>query len=211
VLLVASLLAAPAAAQEATEPSAWAIMHFSRVRLVGAVEAVGADDTLRAGFMVELNEGWRFYWCSAGENGFSLVLDWRASTNVSAADAYWPVPERLNVLGFETYGYSGDVPLRPSVTVADPGKPVELRQRANCAICSGEICTYHDESFAVRLPAGAANRSAHGRLTEAFSERVPKTGDAGLRIVGVIAMGSGKNRIMEVMAASEAGFSLPPM
>jgi len=49
VLLVASLLAAPAAAQEATEASAWTITHFSRVCLVVAVEAVGADDTLRAG------------------------------------------------------------------------------------------------------------------------------------------------------------------
>ena len=137
------------------------------------------------------------------------MFGWRASTNVSAVDVYWPVPERLNLLGFETYGYSSDVLLPMSVAVADPGKPVELRLRANYAICSGEICTYHDELFAVRLPAGAAKRSAHARLIEAFSERVPKTGDAGLRIVGVIAMGSGKNCIMEVMAASEAGLSSP--
>ena len=49
VLLVVALLAAPAAAQEATEAGAWAMTDFSRVRLVTAVEAVGADDTLRAG------------------------------------------------------------------------------------------------------------------------------------------------------------------
>ena len=70
MLLVASLLPAPAAAQEATEAGAWAMMDFSRVRLVTAFEAVGADNTLRAGFEVELNEGWHFYWRSAGEMDF---------------------------------------------------------------------------------------------------------------------------------------------
>ncbi len=211
VLLLASVLAAPLAAQEMREAGGWAATDFSRVRLIAAVEAVGTGETVRAGFHVQLSDGWHFYWRSPGETGFPPVFDWDASHNVSGVDIYWPAPDRLNLLGFVTYGYSREVLLPLSVAVSEPGNPVDLRVRANFAICSDEICTYHDETFAVRLPAGAALPAPHAGLIEDFAKRVPQSGASDLRIVDAVAAAQGEERVIAVRALSAVGFSAPDL
>ena len=211
VVMSVTLLGAPSVAQETREAGAWATTEFSKVRLIAAVEAVGVGEIIRAGFHVELREGWHFYWRSAGETGFPPVFDWRPSLNVAAVHVSWPVPERLNLLGFNTYGYSGEVLLPLSIAVDEPGQPVALQVHANYAICSDEICTYHDETFAVRLPAGAAAPSVHAGLIEDFAQRVPRNDVADLRIVSAAAAGEGKDRTIEVHVRSAAGFVSPDL
>ena len=210
-VFLALALAAPAAAQEARETGGWASTEFSRVRLVAAVEAVGPGEAIRAGFHVRLSEGWHFYWRSAGETGFPPVFDWSGSANVRSVDVAWPAPDRLNLLGFDTYGYSHEVLLPLEITAIKAGEPMVLRLRANYAICSDEVCTYHDETFVVRFPAGAAAPSVHAGLIERFAKRVPTGDTSDLRIVGVSAVGEGEERTIVVRATSAAGFLAPDL
>ena len=197
-----------AAAQEARIDSGWITTDFSRVRLISATDAIGADGKARLGFHARFDEGWHFYWRSAADTGFPPKFDWSRSVNVASVEIDWPAPKRYNLLGFDSYAYSDEVVLPITVTARDPGKPVSVRADVFFAICA-EICTFHEETFAVDLPAGVAGRTEYADLIDRFSEIVPLRQGGSMEIEEVAVRQRKGERVLEVVARSSRPFAHP--
>lgn len=199
-----------AAAQDARIESSWVETDYSRVRLISASDAVGADGIVRLGFHAVFDEGWHFYWRSAADTGFPPRFDWSKSINVASVEIDWPAPKRYNLLGFDSYAYANEVVLPIRVTAADPAKPVSVRAEVFFAICA-DVCIFHEETFRVDLPPGEAGRTVHANLIERFAQLVPSRQGGGMEIVDIIVRKDGAVRVAEIVSRSDQPFSQPDL
>jgi len=199
-----------AAAQDARIDSGWVETDFSRVRLMSASDAVGIDGVMRLGFHAVFDEGWHFYWRSAADTGFPPKFNWSESINVASVEIDWPAPKRYNLLGFDSYAYANEVVLPILVTAADATKPVSVRAEVFFAICA-DICTFHDETFRLDLPAGEGARTAHADLIERFSQLVPSRQGGGMEIEEIVVRDQGGGRVAEIVSRSDQPFVLPDL
>ena len=159
-ILALSALAAswlcPSVVSAAASP--WAETEQTAVRLVAATEAVGTAKKVSLGLHFRLREGWKIYWRSPGDAGYPPNVDWSGSENLAGATLSWPAPERFSILGFESLGYTGEVVLPITATLARAGEPLIVRATVEYLTCR-EICIPYEAKLALHLPAGAAEPS----------------------------------------------------
>ncbi|MCH8182660.1 MAG: hypothetical protein IID55_05700 [Proteobacteria bacterium] len=199
-----------AAAQDVRIESSWVETDFSRVRLISASDAVGADGIVRLGFHAVFDEGWHFYWRSAADTGFPPRFDWSKSVNVASVEIDWPAPKRYNLLGFDSYAYANEVVLPIRVTVADAAKPVSVRAKVFFAICA-DVCIFNEETFRVDLPPGEGGRTVHADLIERFARLVPVREGGGMEIGDIVVRDEGGRRVAEITSRSDRPFTRPDL
>jgi suppressor for copper-sensitivity B len=180
-VLGAALVFASAAGAEAATP--WVGDAHAAARLITAVTATGAAETIEAGLEIRLKPGWHAYWRAPGDAGIPPSIEWAGSTNLAHADIAWPAPTRFSVQGFETAGYEHDVVLPIALTLAQTGRRLELRAAVEYAACA-DICVPYSAKFALALPGGLAAPAPEAPLIAAARARVPKDlAAAGLRLL----------------------------
>ncbi len=201
LFLVAACL--PPAAAAAAEPaaSAWADGEAWRTRIVSAVTAAGARDTLPLALQVDLDDGWHIYWRSPGEAGMPPALHLEpGSDNVAGADFLWPAPQQSieqELLVTRTYAGTVLIPLR--LRVEQPGRATTLAARIEYQACA-RICVPVEAAVRLHVPAGPAAASVHARAVAEAEARVPRPPEAagfehleaafdGIRTVRVTAAG----------------------
>ena len=203
VLLVGVLLAPPAAAGE------WVKTDQTAVRLIAAARATGEGKAVTAGLHFRLQDGWKIYWRSPGDAGFPPQLDWSGSRNVATVRLSWPAPERFSILGFETIGYTGEVVLPITATLAEAGRPLHLRARLRYLTCK-DICIPYDTHIALDVPAGPAEPSAFAHLINRYSARVPGGGGGhGITIERAEVLGEGMKALLRLTATASRPFASP--
>ena len=192
--------AGSAVAQEANTSSGWLITHFSQVRMVAATEGGDANGTLTIGFHARLDPGWHLYWRTPGETGLPTQFDFSASQNVASVAIDWPAPTRASLLGYNAWVYSDEVVLPMTVTIADPDKPVRIEAAGVYAICK-DICTFHNETFVLDLPARAPTPTPYAALIDKYGAQVPSRITGGS--LNVARMSTGTDRVtLEVTSAT---------
>ena len=167
---LAVLLVTPAGAQEATAPGAWAEMLGARVRLVPGDPA--SASVWRAGFDVELQDGWKTYWRVPGDSGVPPIFDWSRSKNLAKVSVLWPAPITFPDGAGVSIGYEHHVVLPIHLHPVDPAKPVELVAKIDFAVCE-KICVPAQAELSLTLDGGRAPE-AHGALVAAHENRVPR-------------------------------------
>ena len=173
--LVAALFAAITAAPVLAEPNAsdWGgTGEQTQVRLVSAVSATGALDTLRLGLHFRMDPDWKIYWRSPGPTGYPPEVDWSKSTGIGEVDFAWPAPERFKIFGMEAIGYKKEVVFPLGVALVRPGEPVSLRAHVSYLVCK-EICIPGDADLALDIPAGPADATSFAAMIDRFRARVP--------------------------------------
>jgi len=151
---------------------------FVSMRLVSAVDDVGALETVPAGLHVVLPEGWKTYWRSPGDAGLPPSLDFSGSENVADTDLLYPVPHRFSLFGLDTYGYEHEVVYPIDIAVADPGQPLQARAEANLLVCS-DICVPATGTLGLDLGAGAGTPDGRtANLINRYRSIVPDAGGA---------------------------------
>ncbi|MFQ5619079.1 MAG: protein-disulfide reductase DsbD family protein [Rhodospirillales bacterium] len=191
--------------------SPWAETEQTAVRLVTATEAVGAAKTVSLGLHFRLREGWKIYWRSPGDAGYPPRVDWSGSENLASATLSWPAPERFSILGFETLGYTGEVVLPVTATLARAGEPLVVRAAVEYLTCK-EICIPYDATLALRLPAGAAEPSPFAHLINRFAVHVPGDGSAtGVAIETAEVVDRGAATVLWVTASATMPFVAPDL
>jgi suppressor for copper-sensitivity B len=178
ILSLALTALSPAAAEGEGGPAAspWAETEQSAVRLIAATEATGSAETLKLGLHFKLKPGWKVYWRSPGDAGFPPEPDWAASSNLKAAVMHWPVPQRFEVLGLQTLGYTNEVVLPLTMQRLDTTKPITMAGTIRYLTCR-EICIPYEADVALTLPLGPAKPSPFTHLINRFQVNVP--GDGG--------------------------------
>lgn len=205
----AALLGAAAADPAATD---WVENDFGRSRLVAAYDAVGpaGSGPVLLGWQMELDDGWKTYWRTPGEAGLPPVFDFAGSINLAAAEIRFPLPERFELFGIETYGYGGLVTLPLEVALEEDGGALRIAAKVDYMVCK-DICVPLQESYLLTLePArGAQTFSAHRGAIFTALQRVPQAWESADQALSVTAVrltaGPDKSERLTVIAANATG------
>ncbi len=157
--------------------SAWVVTDQSKVRIISEFDGVKGKKHLHLGLQVKLQPGWKIYWRSPGDAGIPPQLDWKGSENLQEAEMSWPIPERFNLYGLETWGYHDEVVYPIKVTLKDAEKPLKLSLHLFYGICEN-VCIPYQHDFTLDLSEKTAQSTIDSSLIESFLNRVPvKTAD----------------------------------
>ncbi|RMB04653.1 protein-disulfide reductase DsbD domain-containing protein [Eilatimonas milleporae] len=172
-------------------------------RLVGAPvgegvgEGGGEDGRWVYGWEARLSPGWKTYWRSPGEAGLPVVI----SREGEPVEVFYTLPERFELFGLETYGYSKRV-LLPFA----PGNDVGGAEISVSFMVCKDICVPFDARYEIPRATGQGGTPVtHGILLEQALARVPdRTGDggAGLTVISAAVTGPpGRQRLVVDAAA----------
>lgn len=125
---------------------------------------------------LSLNDGWKTYWRSPGDNGIPPQFDWSGSENVKSVQFHWPRPHVYDVSGFKTIGYKHDLVLPVEVTPKDPSRAMRLKASVDLGVCS-DICIPASFSFEAALPRPGASDDT---IRRALGQRASTAKEAGL-------------------------------
>ena len=142
-------------------------------RLVTAQDGVEPEaGTLTAGLHLKLAEGWKTYWKSPGEVGIPPKVTWEGSQNIRDVQFHWPAPIRFRAFGIENFGYKDEVVFPLTITLEDPGAPVDLKADVAVLVCS-DVCVPVEFPLSLSLPQGSGRDQDSARLINAYMSRVP--------------------------------------
>lgn len=133
-------------------------------------------ETITAGLHLKLGEDWKTYWRSPGEVGIPPKITWDGSRNVSDVQFHWPAPIRFRAFGIENFGYKDEVVFPLTVTLENPGAPVDLKAAVTTLVCSN-ICVPVEFALNLSLTQGASRDQNSTRILNAFMSRVPTAGN----------------------------------
>ena len=83
--------------------SQWQETENTAVRLISALQNLGASLNVKLGLEFKLKKGWKIYWRSPGDAGFPPKIDWTGSKNLMEANLHWPAPERFSILEIDLF------------------------------------------------------------------------------------------------------------
>jgi suppressor for copper-sensitivity B len=191
--------------------SAWVKTDYTEVRLISAVTNVGDKKQIPLGLHFKLKEGWKIYWRSPGDAGFSPRLSWTGSTNLAAADILWPAPKRFSVLGFDTQGYKDEVVFPLRATLLKSGEALNAHAKIDYLACK-EICIPYRTKLSLALSSGPSNTSAHAHLINRFQALVPGEGQGlGIVIKDAYVSNLKTKPVLTVIASSTTPFKSPDL
>jgi len=145
LFLLALLLAAPAAAQDAPKVHA---------RLVAEDKAIAPGGTMTVALEEKIAPGWHTYWKNPGDAGAPSDIQWTLPAGWKAGPILWPRPKRLPVGPLMDYGYEGTPWLLTTLTApADAKGPATISGHASWLVCQ-QICVPEDAMLTLTVPVG---------------------------------------------------------
>ena len=194
----------------AAASSPWVKTDHVEARLVTAVSGTGDLATMPVGIEIKLDGDWKTYWRSPGDAGLPPTLDWKGSHNLGTADLLYPAPERVTVLGIQTFGYKHDVLFSVDVKLAEKGKPLDLALKLDILICA-EQCIPKSIDLALSVPAGPATPDpADAQAIAKARAAVPTDSrDSGMAIKSAAEISDKGAPALQVVATSEQPFDKP--
>jgi len=130
-----------------------------------------------AAIRIEMAEGWKTYWRSAGESGITPRFDWSGSDNLGDIDVLWPIPKVFDPDASRSYGYKGVVVIPLELTPTSPGVPITLTGKLDIGVCS-DICLPMSVDVLAELPSSGTPDAA---IDASLAHRPASAADAGLR------------------------------
>lgn len=137
-------------AQEAGSDSS----PHSDVALVSEVASIQPGRVFTVALRITLDPGWHTYWINAGDAGLPLEIRWHLPAGFAAASLEWPVPSRIPVMPFMSYGYENEVLVLARITppaLLPPQRPVTLSMDADWLVCA-DVCIPENGEASLTLP-----------------------------------------------------------
>ena len=201
------LLGAPPLADAASRP--WVASHYVEARLLTAVTGTGDLATVPAGVEIKLDDSWKTYWRSPGDAGLPPTLDWAGSSNVGSTTLLYPKPERLTLLGIQTFGYKHDVVFPIDIKTKTPGQPLDLKLKLDILVCA-DLCIPKTFDLALTLPAGSASPDADAQVLAKARAAVPTGAQAsGLSVTSIEEVSDAGKQALQVVATAREPFQAP--
>ncbi len=100
------------------------------------------EDVMLLAWEASLKDGWKTYWRSPGEAGLPV----RVFLDGEQLDILYPFPERFELFGLETYGYSKQVTIPFEV----PRQAGEYTFNADFMVCK-DICVPFNASYEISI------------------------------------------------------------
>ena len=188
----------------------WVQSDHVEARILSAVAGTGDLLTLPTGVEVKLEGDWKTYWRSPGDAGLPPALDWHGSQNLAAATLLYPAPERVTVLGIQTFGYKHDVVFPIDVKLAEPGKPLDLKLQLDILICADQ-CIPKSLALTLAVPAGPATLDGTDAqvLAKARAGVPTDSRNSGFAVKSVQEVSDKGNAALQVVATAVDAFDKP--
>lgn len=168
-----------------------------QTRLISASSGLAADGKMLLAWEAKLAPGWKTYWRSPGEAGLPVRVFAGGAEQVVA----YPYPERFELFGLQTYGYSKHVILPFMLDIAGSAS-VDV----DFMVCK-EICVPFRATYEL-TDISPDQVSIHDQKIRTWMAKVPEAaGDdgAGLEIVSAKVVGPvGKQKIIVDVKAAAA-------
>ena len=87
----------------------WSNGIESQVRIISPVTHNNNQTEVYFGLQYKLQDGWKTYWRSPGDGGYSQEINWGASSNIKNLEILWPTPKTFQILGVNSIGYVNEV------------------------------------------------------------------------------------------------------
>ncbi|NNC60551.1 MAG: thiol:disulfide interchange protein, partial [Erythrobacter sp.] len=146
-LMLAMLVAAPAASQENT---------IRATLLAEGAVAPGGETTLALRF-TPVSEEWHGYWANPGDAGLPMELEWAAPAGVTIGEALYPTPQRLVIDGLMNHIFEGEyavlLPLRLARNYAGDDV-IKLKLALTYLACTDRICVPQQAQLQAAVPVG---------------------------------------------------------
>ena len=169
MLAFACALAVPAHAFESAPVNS----KRTTATLITDADSVADGGRVRIALRLRLADGWHTYWRNPGEAGVPVELTPELSPGATFGAIEWPAPSRVSEGDVTTYGYSGEVVLPFSVTLAPGVNAVSGNVTAHWLACK-DICVPEEATFRVELPNRAGAPSAQAPLFRQHDQAVPR-------------------------------------
>jgi len=165
ILFVALFMATAAKATE----TPW-VEHDGMLssRLVVASTELSQEGGLLLAWEAKLASGWKTYWRSPGESGLPV----RVFVGENEIAPLYPLPERFELFGIQTFGYSHQL-LLPFRLADVPEGQVSIH--VDFMVCK-DICVPFKQDYQLDASAAAAGGSIHDIRFEAWLDKVPTPG-----------------------------------
>lgn len=130
-------------------------------RLVLAADTVRPGESVEAGILLRMEQGWHTYWKNSGASGMPTSINWDLPPGVTAGEILWPLPEKLPDEDLTTYIYKDQVmllvPLKvaPSVSLG----PLTLKARVSWLECEVQ-CLPGDATVEAILTVGSERKAS---------------------------------------------------
>lgn len=168
---------------------------YARSRVITA-STPDAEGRLLAGWEIELESGWKTYWRSPGEAGLPVT----ARVNGEPVEILFPLPERFEFYGTETYGYKKQaiLPFYLPASIIGSGAVVDI----SFMVCH-DICVPLEVDFQLATKALAEPSPLADIKLARWMDKVPaRSGQSDLAVETVRLAGApGRQRLIIDVAA----------
>jgi DsbC/DsbD-like thiol-disulfide interchange protein len=163
-----AVLATPVAAQDASLQ-----MGLKNIEVLNGWHT--EDGTYMAAVRFTLEDGWKTYWRTPGQNGIPAQFNWEGSENLASVKFHWPSPKVYTQNGIRTLGYKGDFILPIEVMPSVSGDPIRIKSQVEYGLCS-DVCIPASSAIDAVMGQGTTN---HQDLIKSALATKPLSADAG--------------------------------
>ena len=187
----------------------WVSSQYVQARLLASVAGTGDLKSVPVAVEVQLDDSWKTYWRSPGDAGLPPTLDWAGSTNLKSESLLYPKPERLTLLGIQTFGYKHHVVFPIDAVPTTPGQPLDLKLKLDILVCA-ELCIPKTFDLALAIPAGPATPDAEAQIIAKARAAVPANERAsGLAVNSVEEVSDKGAQALQIVAGAREAFVTP--
>ena len=140
--------------------------HVS-LELISSINSIHKENNLYLGLYFKLDPGWKIYWKYPGKAGYPPNIDWEKSKNVKDLQIIWPRPEKFEILGMESMGYSKEVILPIKLNLENNNKELLANFDVNYLTCK-KICIPFNDNLILNVPIGDGKTSKYGKLINEY-------------------------------------------
>ena len=140
--------------------------HVS-LELISSVNSIPKENNLHLGLYFKLDPGWKIYWKYPGKAGYPPGIDWVKSKNIKDLEILWPKPEKFEILGMESLGYSKEVILPIKLIIENNNEKLLANFDVDYLTCK-KICIPFNDNLILNIPTGDGQVSEYGKVINKY-------------------------------------------
>ena len=156
-------------AQKNSEKTLVSHEHVS-LELISTVNSIPIENNLHLGLYFKLDPGWKIYWKYPGKAGYPPDIDWVKSKNIKDLEILWPKPEKFEILGMESLGYSKEVILPIKLIIENNNEKLLANFDVDYLTCK-KICIPFNDNLILNIPTGDGQVSEYGKVINQYIDK----------------------------------------
>ena len=140
------------------------------LEVISSVNSIAKENELYLGLYFKLDPGWKIYWKYPGKAGYPPNIDWTKSKNIKDLEILWPKPEKFEILGIESIGYSKEVVLPIKLILENNNEELLVNFDVDYLTCK-ETCIPLNDNLILNIPIGDGKISKYGKIINEYIDK----------------------------------------